>query len=135
MKLEDYKQDYYWYSGKASDVARQLAFAGIALVWIFKSTSQSGVVLPKCLLWPMLFLGIGLAADLLQYITGTIVWGCFHHHHEQKEPDDPKHNPDLYAPIGLSIPISVFFVIKLCTVVIGYSLLIKYLLSELLQFC
>ena len=36
MKLSDYRETYYEFSGKASDVTRQLAFAGIAIVWIFK---------------------------------------------------------------------------------------------------
>jgi len=36
MNLQDYRDDFYTYSGKASDISRQLAFAGIAIIWIFK---------------------------------------------------------------------------------------------------
>jgi len=134
MKLDNYKQDYYWFSGKASDVARQLSFAGIALVWIFKSTTPSGLSLPKCLLWPALFFGIGLFTDLFQYVTGAVIWGFFYRHHEQKNPDDPTYNPDLYAPNWLHIPITLFFWGKLTAIMAGYYFLIKYLITELLHF-
>lgn len=35
MTLSDYLASYYELSGKASDVSRQLAFAGIAVIWVF----------------------------------------------------------------------------------------------------
>jgi hypothetical protein len=38
MKLQDYRNDFYLFSGKASDISRQLAFAAIAIIWIFKRT-------------------------------------------------------------------------------------------------
>ncbi len=39
MKLSDYRETYYEFSGKLSDVSRQLSFAGIALIWLFKLDS------------------------------------------------------------------------------------------------
>ena len=39
--LKDYRADFYTFTGKASDITRQLAFAGIALIWIFK-TDRTG---------------------------------------------------------------------------------------------
>jgi len=35
MKLKEYKADFYELSGKASEINRQIAFAGIAIIWIF----------------------------------------------------------------------------------------------------
>ena len=36
-KIEDYREDFYFFTGKASEVNRQLAIAGIAVIWIFKN--------------------------------------------------------------------------------------------------
>ena len=47
MKLRNYRQTYYDYSGKASDIARQLSFAGIAIIWIFKIQKDTSIELPK----------------------------------------------------------------------------------------
>jgi hypothetical protein len=37
MKLQKARDTYYEYSGKLSDITRQLSFAGIAIVWIFRA--------------------------------------------------------------------------------------------------
>jgi hypothetical protein len=31
-KLSEFKEDYYFFTGKLSDINRQIAFAGIALI-------------------------------------------------------------------------------------------------------
>ena len=36
MKFEEYKKDSYEFSKSTSDLVRQFAFAGIAIIWIFK---------------------------------------------------------------------------------------------------
>ena len=36
MKLKDARDLYYFYSGKTSDLVRQLGLAAIAVIWIFK---------------------------------------------------------------------------------------------------
>lgn len=40
MKLKDAREHYYFYSGKTSDLVRQLGLAGIAVIWLFKSDVQ-----------------------------------------------------------------------------------------------
>jgi len=37
MKLAQARGHYEYFSGKASDISRQLGFAGIALIWVFKT--------------------------------------------------------------------------------------------------
>ena len=134
MKLNDFKNDYYWYSGKTSDIARYLAFAGIAIIWIFRVSKATHVSIPRCLLLPLLLFGLTLAADLLQYVTATFIWCIFHQYHEQKKPDDPSHNPELFAPLYLRLPITFFFVVKLVLVFGGFVVLLKYMLAELIVF-
>ncbi len=78
VKLQDYRDTRDYFSATASDIARKLAFAGIAIVWVFKNGSEGqdasfpGELLP-CL---GLFAG-GLMLDLLHYIYGTIAWAVF----------------------------------------------------------
>lgn len=45
MKLKKIQEQYYLQTTRASDVARQLAFAGIAAIWVFKTDSSTG---PPC---------------------------------------------------------------------------------------
>ena len=52
MKLQGYRADFYTYSGKASDLSRQLAFAGIALIWLFKKDDAGRLSIPPDLVMP-----------------------------------------------------------------------------------
>lgn len=106
MKLSDYQKAYYEFSGKASDVARQLAFAGIALIWIFRVERPQAPRLPEQLLLPSALLVLALGADLLHYIVKTIIWGRFCRKEEKKlklslNPcayrDEGRGTPNLYS--------------------------------------
>lgn len=66
MKLKDARDNYYFYSGKASDIARQLSFAGLGVVWIFKIDSASGPVVPSRFVLPTLLILVALSCDFLQ---------------------------------------------------------------------
>lgn len=125
-KLSEYMQDYYEFSGKASDVARNLSFAGIALIWIFKVAGDPVPKIPKDLVLPAALLALTLAFDLLQYISATLIWGVFQWYHERKLNDTSK-DPDLDAPTFLKWPQFIFFVLKLCTIILAYYHIIKYI--------
>jgi hypothetical protein len=128
MQLSDYLETSEWYSGKLSDVARQLAFAGIAVVWVFKISNGTLLTVPKDLIPPLVLFVAGLGFDLLQYMAGAIVWGLFVWVKEKKHPDASQ-DPELERPSCLKLPISTFFVLKLIAVVCAYYLLIKYFWS------
>jgi len=74
MKLSDAWNNYYAYTGKASEITRSLALASLALVWIFKDTNGQ---LPKILFLPSTLAILALACDLAQYVAGSIAWGGF----------------------------------------------------------
>ncbi|HEV2321853.1 MAG TPA: hypothetical protein VGT42_05760 [Gammaproteobacteria bacterium] len=127
MTLSDYLASYYELSGKASDVARQLAFAGIAVIWVFHQGQGGAVAVPASLIGPaVLFIG-GLACDLLQYVSGTLIWGAFHRVQEQRLGADSK--KPLTAPAYFNWPSLFFFWSKLALILAGYLLLLHYLLS------
>ena len=76
MKIQDYREAYYTFSKQVSDIIRQLALAGLAVVWILKPAPVPGTVteFPMDLLWPSLALLLALAFDLLQYVSGAVIW-------------------------------------------------------------
>lgn len=127
MKLSDYRDSYYFYSGKASDVARQLAFAGIVVVWIFKVGGDDRPHIPQTFFLPIALFCITLGFDLMQYISGTLVWGWFSRHNERKY-QDATEEPDLKAPSWFNWPGIAFFTLKLVAISLGYVFLIKAIL-------
>lgn len=122
MKLEKYLDEFKWYSGKASDVARQLSFAGIAIIWIFKTGDGIQAKIPNDLILPLGFLCLALAFDLLQYLSGTIIWDIFHTYHESRA----KKDEDIKAAIWLRRPADFFFWFKIISVIISYAIIIYY---------
>ena len=124
MKLEDYKKDYEEFSGKLSDNTRKLAFAGIAIVWIFKQGKNGTFILPDLLKLAILMFVITLSFDLLQYIYQTIIWGFFHRYYEKKFGEDH----ELTASKYFNWPAIIFFWSKVIVLVAGYVFVLKFLL-------
>ena len=126
MKLVDYRTDYYTFSGKASDVARQLAFAGIALIWIFKVEKGGPLALPEDVLFPAGAFVVALSLDLLHYVYAALVWGAFSTYQKSwKKKKDQDELPD--APSFLNWPALACFWLKLLAVLIGYWSLLQYM--------
>ncbi len=122
MKLKDAREEYYGYTGKLSDVNRQLAFAGIAVVWIFAAADKSGSIsLPENLVAPLACFVIALAADLLHYVSASAMWGLFH---RQKEKSGIGEDADFMAPAWINYPSISFFWAKAFVNLIGFVLLL-----------
>jgi hypothetical protein len=69
------------YSKLASDASRQLAFAGIAAIWVVNGSKHP---VQAELMWPMALLAIALLLDILHYLIGTSSWWVFTKYHEEK---------------------------------------------------
>ena len=126
MKLSDYRETYYEFSGKTSDIARHLAFAGIALVWIFKTGAAPTPKIPQELHIPTILLALTLAFDLLQYFAGTAIWGIFQWYQERKL-ENIKDDPELTTSSCFKSPQLFFFCLKVITVLWAYYLLTIYI--------
>ena len=126
MKLKDCRETFYEFSGKLSDNARKLAFAGIAIVWIFKQEKNGSYAVPEALKTAMLMFVVSLSLDLLQYIYQTIIWGSFHTYKE----NELKHNEeaDFLAPCLFKNIANVIFWSKVMVLVAGYVFVLKFLL-------
>jgi len=137
LKLDKYRDEYLFASSKASDVARQLAFAGIAIIWIFKiGEVNKSFEIPLPLVWAALFLCVTLGADLLQYAIASATWGLFFIFKEKeynKQGIDP-YSVDLSHSRNLRRPIYVLFWLKLVTVIIGYIFIGYYIANILPRF-
>lgn len=127
MTLDDIWGEYETYTKGASDSARQVAFAGIAVVWLFKVDSGSGIHLDHPLLVAGACFVIALAADLAQYLTGTIVFLALGTVREQKK--GAARNAD-YPELILR-PMDVLFLTKMLAVIVGYTSLLAYFFHKL----
>lgn len=130
MKLPDYRKDYSEYTAKASDLCRQLAFAGIAIVWIFAIGKDADKKLAADLIWPCVFLVSTLAADFLQYISASVVWDWYYRHLEKMGHTDADELP--WHSEKLTWPQLIFFYLKIFLVVGAYGLLLSALFRRLI---
>jgi len=119
MILEDVRQAYYDFTGKTSEIVRQLGFAGIALVWIFKTGTDGNPIIPNNLLIPAILIVISLTSDLSQYIAGSIAWGVYNRIKEKRGTSDKE---NFEAPRYINWATNAFFITKIICMAIAYFL-------------
>ena len=130
MKLQKYREDYYFFSGKVSDVSRQLALAGIALIWIFKTGEiNKNLAIPSHLIYAAFCFALSLAADLLQYIVAAAIWGMIHRTKEKKLKNQGANieTAELTHSGRWNLPANILFWLKVSFVIIGYGILTSYI--------
>jgi hypothetical protein len=103
---------------------RQLAFAGIAVIWIFKVPTENSAKVPGALVLPGLLLIGALAFDLLHYAVGTAIYGIANRgaHGRGIEEGQTMPTNSLW-----NLPTLVFFWGKILLVAAGYVLILAYL--------
>lgn len=134
MKLSAARESYYSHSGSASSAARQIAFAGVAVIWVFNQPqSDLPIHLPVPLGWALLFLCVSLAMDLLQYTTSAAIWGLYSRHQEKKFRHRFHEDPDIEPPAIVNWPGIGFFWGKLTTLLAAYVVIASYLFGFLVK--
>lgn len=121
MTPEQALENYYYFSGKASDVVRQLGLAAVALVWLFKVDIEGKPQLPSLLLTAAAWAVVSLALDLLQYLYGAAAWGIFHGVQERKRATN------FVAPRPMNWLTIGFFWGKAISMAISYVYILTYL--------
>jgi len=130
MKREDLRKAYDTYSAKLSDVVRQLSFAGIAVIWIFRvGDKPGGVAYSKELLYPLGCFVLSLAFDFLHYLYGSIAWSSFNTFKEKSGVDK---DVEFKAPGWINYPSIVFFYTKAGLLFVGYLFLLIYIGKQLI---
>lgn len=129
--IAGYQAEYQWHSSKASDVSRQLGFAGIAIIWLFKTQAagSSTITMPAVLDLPLALIVLSLSLDLFQYIWQSLLWGLFWRHFERKHglQNEDHHEISKYW----NWPAIAIFWLKILTMIFGYICLLTYLAGVL----
>lgn len=128
MKLSEIRKAYEVISGKLSDVNRQLAFAGIGIIWIFKISNDGGTTIPNELLDPILLLVLSLGFDLMQYIFQTIIWYGYYIIKKKENSDEER---EVNEPEWFNIICWALFGLKVISLITAYGLLFSYLWKQL----
>lgn len=128
MKLSEYRKIANDYTGRASEITRQLSLGGIGIIWLFKS-SESGPLLDRFLIFPLIFLSLALLMDLIQYVIGGWTWITFFREHEKSA--EPGSDPNIQAPPSKSRPLYIFYYLKIIFMLLAYFFLVGYLIDKL----
>ena len=127
MKLKDCRDAYNLFSSKASDITRNLGLAGIAIIWIFRETNADRATVPEALIPVGIFLLFGLAFDFLQYVTATVVWGCYHRYKEQRVAEED----EFLAPRQINWATNTFFALKTIAIAMAYIGFIRFFIKQM----
>jgi hypothetical protein len=129
MKLSEYKSVYEDASAQVSDITRQMALAGIAIIWIFRQTEPTDKIICPELITPLLFFISTLFLDLSQYIYKTIAWYIFFRTNEKK--NKITSDPFLQASTLINKPTWLCFWLKVISLVVGYVLVFIFLFNKM----
>lgn len=131
MRLDNAREAYETLSGKTSDIARQLCFAAIALIWLFKAGTASSPLIPANLLGAALFTILALFFDLIQYLLGTTIWFAYFRH---KERAGTPADQEFLAPAALNWPTWILFFLKVaCTLISYLGFIIPFLVQKFMN--
>jgi hypothetical protein len=116
------------FTKQLSDGVRQLAFAGIAVIWVLKTEPlKSGIAFDKFLYYPLGMFVLSLGCDLMHYLWASAVWdNAYRILSKTRELSDSAD-----VPRGWTIPTRVFFWAKAIAAIIGYSLLFWFICTHL----
>jgi hypothetical protein len=129
VKLKEARDNYDRRSSKLSDVVRQLNFAGLAVIWLFRTGDKTGgIPYSNCLLWPLGLFICSATFDLLHYAYASAAWGIFHRLQEKKLKDDPQRaEREIHAPDWINWLSIFFFCGKTILTMAAYGFLVMYI--------
>lgn len=114
------------FTGKASEIIRQSALSGIALIWIFKTEVNGKTIIPLDLLIAGLWIITVLIFDLLQYLVGAKLWALLRDHKEKNK------IYEFQAPDWINYPAWGFFIAKVIFIFYAYWYIIGFLRKSFL---
>jgi hypothetical protein len=127
VKVSDARDIYYTASDKASEIARNLALAGVGIVWLVAGgLKASAVTLSQDQLWALILLAASLATDLLQYLYRSLAWAIWSRTKESRLGSGAEVQG---ASVYLNYPTWFFFYLKMASMMAAYG----FILSDLAQ--
>ena len=131
MKLSSYVATYEGFSAKVSESVRNLSFAGIAVIWIFKKSNLGVNSIPSELTVPTIFFVSTLVFDFLQYLYASVVWYSFYRLKRIKAEKEGEKDPDVHSPKSITNAIWSIWGIKVILLLIGYFYLLDFLILNI----
>ena len=131
MKLGDVQKEVDAYSKSASDGVRQLALAGIAIIWLFKTAKPeaAGIPFSDLLLTPLAGFALALVLDLLQYVASAIAWSFFF---QKRDGSGVTRETEIgKAWRFINWPGGICFFTKIAIVAAAYVILIVFIAQQL----
>jgi len=135
--LLDWLGEFYEDTTTLSALIRNLAFAGIGIIWIFRSSDLTRDILPKQLLTPLTLIVLSLIADVTQYLWRAVTIYIIYRIKErefrkQKEKNETKAElSDVTMPDFIRIGSWTFFILKIVFVFIAYAYIFAFITTKI----
>ena len=125
MKLQDILDQYHQDSSQASDIARNLNYALLGVVWILSKENIGNLVDYK---YPLILIVISLAADFFQYFLKGQLEKCHFDEQEKKATDvNGNINEEFDAapyPAHIKIVAQLFYYLKLISTAVAAIIIV-----------
>ena len=132
MNLREGWAHYERHTGKASDVARQLAFAGLGLVWLLRdSNSDTSHLIPNELVNPSGCILLALVFDLAQYTVASTKWYRFL---RKRERVGCGQDDELHVPERMLRSVDRLWLAKIASLGVAYFLLLGVMIRRLVGY-
>jgi hypothetical protein len=123
ITLADVWSYYDGYNKAVSEIARKMAYAGVALIWVFRVTDKVGTHIPRELFVAGFCLASCLLLDFLQQCVGSEVYKRFGDYKQARVSADEK----FLQPFWLLWPTDALFWLKVLAGLGGYYFIMHYL--------
>lgn len=125
--LEKLLEEFYESSGTLSNIARNLAFAGVGIIWILSKETVNNLYSYH---WPLIILSLSLLLDLFQYLWKTITIYFFYKKKELKyKANEISPTEEILYPCYIERGTWIFFSIKIVLVIVAFILIFINLFS------
>lgn len=133
MNIVDTRNIYYGHTSNLSLVCRQLAFAGIAIVWIFTAKKDSQILIPDDLIIPLVCFITALTCDLCQYFYSGVAWQIFNNCKEKEyynvESNTFDQTAEFSAPKYINTLSLIFYYLKSLSTTLGFGFFLFFFIS------
>jgi len=136
MTLKEIREDYVRYSTNVSELCRNLSYAGIGIVWIFKQSNSDDKLtvlfmnsIPENLRWALILFIAVLVVDLFQYVLQTGIWYPYYKKYKKLHLGEDEENVILQEPENYNIVPWAIWIVKLLLVIVAYTMMGCFLLK------
>lgn len=126
MKLKEYKNVSHKYTAEASKIGRNIALAGIGIIWIVAQDTEMTLGDSE-LTVPLILIACSLLVDFFQYILGGLLWIYFYRIKEKDE--NLNDESDIKSKSWRSNLLYVLYYIKFSLMIFAFIKLTKILLD------